>query len=325
MLTLIALVALVGSLMYAIQTYNRYQSRHTGDSESAVTTNLGTGPRVYFRNTAMGEGYGHVASVRLEDPAGARQIGGTVCDRVDFNAGHFSCMVTQRGIPTTFETQVFDNEGHELATWPLPGVPSRTRVSDSGLIATTAFVTGHSYATDSFSTETTVRAVDGRNYGNLEEFKMFVDGKEITAVDRNIWGVTFAGDDEFFATMASGGKTWLMKGSFSERTMSSIMENAECPSLSPDGKKVAYKKRVAGSIPVHWDVAVLDLASKEETHIPLERSIDDQIEWLDDETMIFGQPRENVVGDSDVLSLRAKDNAVPEVFIEHAWSPSVSR
>ncbi|MGP5071868.1 TolB family protein [Arthrobacter rhombi] len=192
-------------------------------------------------------------------------------------------------------------------------------------MATTAFVTGHSYATNSFSTETTVTSPDGRDFGNLENFTMMVDGRELTAIDRNVWGVTFARDGDFYATVASGGKTWLMSGDFTDKRLDSITENAECPSISPDGRRVAYKKRKAGAGAVHWDIAVLDLSSKKETLLPLEKGLDDQVEWLDDETLLFGLPREDAVGDSDVYSIDIHTDSQPQLFIEHAWSPSVER
>ena len=62
-------------------------------------------------------------------------------------------------------------------SWPLPGVPSRTRISaDSSLVAQTSFVTGSSYGTARFSTETTISAVNGIDYGELEDFTLLVDG-----------------------------------------------------------------------------------------------------------------------------------------------------
>ncbi len=36
-------------------------------------------------------------------------------------------------------------------------------------------------------------------------------------------------------------------------------------------------------------------------------------------------PREGVAGDTDVWRLAADGSGEPEVFIEHAWSPSVVR
>ena len=77
--------------------------------------------------------------------------------------------------------------------------------TDGSLVATTAFVTGHSYATVGFSTETVIRTADGESLGNLEDFALIVDGAPLAAVDRNFWGVTFVDDETFYATAASGG------------------------------------------------------------------------------------------------------------------------
>ncbi|GAA1665038.1 TolB-like translocation protein; signal peptide [Citricoccus zhacaiensis] len=324
--------------VYGVQALQDHQERTTGASAAELAASLPDGPHITFRNTASGEGYGMVSSVSLADPGGARQVSGQACDRVDVAGEYLSCLRTLRGIPTTFETQVYDY-GQDLGispvtTWPLAGIPSRTRVSDDGLVATTAFVTGHSYAADSFSTETTVKGAgdpDGRDYGNLQDFEITVDGEPLTAIDRNVWGVSFAGGDRFFATVASGGTTWLMEGDLAARTMASVATEAECPSVSPDGSRVAFKVRrdsggdMVGGSGVHWDVAVLDLASGERTVIELERGIDDQLEWLDEDTLLYGLPREEAGWDADVFALEAEAEAEPELFIEHAWSPSVVR
>lgn len=323
-LIVIAVVILALAIGYAVSAFARYQARTTGQSEAEIAV-LGDGPKIVFRNTASGQGYGHVASVAFEDPSGPRELGDVACDRVDVNAGLLSCMQVVRGIPPSYRTSMLDLDFRPQAEWPLPGVPSRTRISDSGLVATTAFVTGHSYATNTFSTETTVKSVGGLDYGNLEDFSIYIDGQELTAVDRNVWGVSFEKNDEFYATVASGSKTWLVHGDLQKKVMTSVLENAECTSISPDGTRVAYKKRRAGEGPVHWDAAFLDLATHQETVISLETSFDDQLEWLNDETLVFGMPRVDSVGDSDVYSLRAAKDATPQVLIEHAWSPSVER
>lgn len=324
-LAIIAVLALGFASLYAYQAYMAYQQRTTGDSTAEVTQRLSAGERIVFRNTASGNGYGMIASVALADPSGPRELGSVPCDRVDAADEVISCLRTVRGVPTTFEALLLDDSGAPQESWPLPGIPSRTRVSDDGLVATTAFVTGHSYAGGNFSTHTSVRALDGKDYGNLEDFDMLIEGRKLTAVDRNVWGVTFLSDDDFFATVASGGKTWLVKGSLEARTLTSVASNAECPSVSPDGTRVGYKKRSTRMGLVHWDIAVRDLATGQELVIPLENGFDDQLEWLDDDTLLFGSPRQDAPGDSDVYAVQARAGAVPEVFIEHAWSPSVER
>ena len=86
--------------------------------------------------------------------------------------------------------------------------------------------------------------------------------------DRNYWGLTFAADgDTFYATMATGKQTWLIKGSISKQTAHTIHDNVECPSLSPDGTRIGYKKAV-GHNPTVWRFHVLDLATGKETRSP---------------------------------------------------------
>ncbi len=84
------------------------------------------------------------------------------------------------------------------------------------------------------------------------------------AADVNYWGITFAADDlTFYATLPStGGKTWLMRGDMGARTLTALRENVECPSLSPDGGRIAYKHR---DRPDHWRLHVLDLGDKART------------------------------------------------------------
>ena len=98
------------------------------------------------------------------------------------------------------------------------GIPSRARVSPDGRYgAVTLFVTGDSYAdAGSFSTRTTIiDLAHGRAVAKLEDFMVFRGrSRRVTAIDVNFWGITFARDsDRFYATMATGGKTYLIEGS----------------------------------------------------------------------------------------------------------------
>ena len=76
---------------------------------------------------------------------------------------------------------------------------------------------------------------------------------------------------------------------------------------------------------MHWTPAIMDLATGEVVMLPESRSIDDQIEWLDDTTILYGMPRADDSGDTDVWALGADGSGAPRILIEHAWSPSVVR
>ncbi len=69
----------------------------------------------------------------------------------------------------------------------------------------------------------------------------------------------------------------------------------------------------------------LDLATGTETVLSEKRSVDDQIEWLDDQTLLYGLADETTEGDSNIWKLPTDPASQPSLFIEHAWSPSVVR
>jgi hypothetical protein len=332
-LIVVVVVVVLGVGAYAVQAVRRHQHEVSSAPTVASTELAGvmSGPHIVFRNTLPGPQYGLVAAVPLGDPSGARAFTPITCDRVDVAGAFASCLRTVSGVATTFETDVYDvATWQRTQTWPLPGIPSRTRLSDDGtLVGTTAFVTGDSYATVGFSTRTEIHSTaDGSSRGDLESWHLTVDGKPFTASDRNIWGVTFVDDDTIFVTAAShaAGKTWLMTGSIASQTLTSVVDNAECPSVSPDKTKVAYKKVVdtVNGQPV-WAVAVRDIHSGSETLIPSTKGLDDQVEWLDDSTLLYGLPRTGQAGTTDVYSVGTTADAQPSLFISGAWSPSVVR
>ncbi|MFS0866268.1 hypothetical protein AB3M83_02905 [Microbacterium sp. 179-B 1A2 NHS] len=309
--------------------------RHDVAAPAARTADTGPagmwagGGRIAFRDTTAGSGYGHVASVDVAAPRGARTVGAEVCDRLDATVDALSCLRVVRGIVPSYTATTSRPDGSEIASWPLPGIPSRTRISPDGtLVATTAFVTGHSYAAVGFSTATVVSRLDGTHLGDLEDWTLIRDGRPVAPVDRNYWGVTFADDRTFYATvgMTLAGTTALVRGDIAARTLTMLAEDMECPSLSPDGSRIAFKRVTAGRAPtVHWTPGVYDIATGGVTLLPEARHIDDQIEWLDDETILYGMPREDTPGDSDVWSLAVDGAGEPEILIEHAWSPAVVR
>ena len=330
-LVLVSICTLVigGAVAYII-TSRVHQTADSAKVSPAAQTSLAavtSGPHIVFRNTNKRSAYGMVAVVSLANPSGPRAITVAECDRVYAAAQRYLCLSSSAGVLTTYSAHVLDSDFEDEQAVPLTGVPSRARLSPDGdLAATTSFTAGDSYAATSFSTRTVITRIGGASYGSLENFTLIHGGERIAPVDRNYWGVTFAADDDtFYATVQWSKHTWLVKGSLSRRLVVTLRQDAECPSLSPDGQHIVYKQR--GNLPPgHWRLVRYDVATGQVTQLAETRSVDDQVEWLDDSHVIYGIPRTGTeAGTDDVWELPTDGSGPPKLLISEAWSPAVVR
>lgn len=288
-------------------------------------------PRIFFRYTGIDSNYGKLAYV--DDPKGPLQFAEPLaCEVAYVGGGKGICLTAKRGVVTTYAGKLFDaNTFVTLADFPLQGVPSRNRVSVDGSVAAyTAFLSGHGYSSLDFTTQAVlIDVASGNIIADLEkDFVVKRDGQVITEQDFNFWGVTFTPDVRgFYATLSTGGKHYLVKGDIAGRTMSVIHENVECPSLSPDGTRVAYKKRFLIDDRIVWQLHVLDVASGKETPLGEKRSIDDQLEWLDNGRVLYSVPEGDGTsgGGTDVWVVPVNGKGEPQLFLRKAYSPSVAR
>jgi hypothetical protein len=129
--------------------------------------------------------------------------------------------------------------------------------------------------------------------------------------------------NRFYATLRTAGVNYLIEGDVDAENARVVHIGVECPSLSPDGRRLAFKKRTVGSLTVFWKVAVLDLSTMAETVLEWEaRSVDDQVDWLDDEHVVYHLPKS---GGADIWALRTDRSEAPRLLIAGGYSPSVVR
>jgi hypothetical protein len=277
------------------------------------------GSKLLFQHVARDADYARLAWASLDDPGGQRTITGLTCERVHAAGGQGLCLVPEGGLVTRYWAVLFGADFTERTRIELGGSPSRARVSADGRYgATTVFQFGHSYADAAFSTQTTIiDMAAGTVVEELEQFTAYRDGTAIHAPDFNYWGVTFAADSNvFYATLRTAGQTYLVKGDIAAREVRVLRDNVECPSLSPDGTRMAFKKLVGG--PGAWRFSVLALATMEETQLAEPESIDDQLEWLDDEHVLYGKA-------GGLWTVPSDGSGAPELVAADALSPAVVR
>ncbi|SFW91363.1 TolB family protein [Amycolatopsis australiensis] len=308
-------LALVGTaLLVAAAVAYVVSSRHeTADAEPAAALTLAPG-QLLFRDTATGR----VGAVPLAHSEAKPQLSSLKCDRFAAAKQTAVCLAVRPGtLPAVTDVLVLDDHLAVRHTETLPGTPSRARVSPDGKrVYWTLFVTGDSYAQTGFSTRAGLYEADtGRLVKTIEELPVFLDGKRYFAADVNYWGITFAPDgNRFYATLGSKGKTYLVEADYARYRGKAVRENVECPSLSPDGKRIAFKKKVGDGF---WRLSVLDLATLRETALAETRSVDDQALWQDDHTVLYGL-------DNAIWTVPADGSGAPRKLVQNAASPAAT-
>ncbi|MET8231453.1 hypothetical protein ABZS77_12375 [Micromonospora sp. NPDC005298] len=284
-----------------------------GAGERAVT--LTPGPRLL----AVTDRY--VSSVAAADPDGPRTVSGLECLRVYAAAGTGVCLRPETA--WSYQVVVLDAALRQTRAVSVPGLPNRARVSASGrMVSWTTFVGGDSYTASGFSTRTGILdTVTGAVVPTLEGFTITRDGRVHRSADVNYWGVTFTPDDNrFYATLSTRGRRYLVRGDLAARTVETVRENVECPSLSPDGTRLAFKEAIDADPAKGWRLSVLDLASMRVTATAETTSVDDQAAWLDGTTLAYTLRGDD--GRPDVWSVPADGSGTPTLLIPGAESPS---
>lgn len=315
------------SVGYLVHAERRRPQVATVQEEAGAGSSLAAvqaQPHVVFRTMALGHA-GFLAAAPLAAPDGPRALSGLECVRVHFAGGSGLCLTDKGDLFTPYNILFLGPDLRARHKESLAGLISRARVSPDGQYgAATVFVTGHSYAPNSFSTQTTLYDMStGELLADLEHFEVYKGGSRIESPDFNFWGVTFANQPgRFYATLGTAGHTYLVRGDIATERMDVLRDGVECPSLSPDNTRIAFKQRVDSGVgPVQWRPAVLDLATLKDRPLAETRNIDDQIEWLDDDTVLYAV--DTGVGAPSTWAVPADGSGEPTLFLADADSPAV--
>jgi hypothetical protein len=287
--------------------------------EPLTIESIQRGPHLVFQNVVRGEDYAEVSLVRLDAPAGARLSTGLVCERVHFAGGAGLCLAGEHEEVSTYFAQVFDAAFQPGPPIALDGAPAFVRISPDGRYGAISVQTRPSTPEAPVAPLQTllVDMATGRILADLRDFAVVRDGTTLEDPALDAWGVTFRDDGTFFASIRTAGNTYLVEGDVEGERMTVRASNVSAPALSPDGTRLAYAKLVS-SIGPTWRFHVLDLATMEETALAETQSIDEQPEWLDDATVLYGLA-------TDIWSVPADGSGQPQPFLFGGLSPAVVR
>lgn len=277
-----------------------------------------------------GDDYGRLAIVSAD---GSRTLLDRRCDRVHVGGPTGACAAPLDSNFGGWETLIFDasEAGLPVISGHSSPLPSRVRVSaDGSMVSATGFVSGRSYEDVGGDASTIVVMVDVAT-NKLDGLVQYEHDGDLHFADERVqyWGTSFAdpAGKSFYVTAHFGEGPVVVRGDVATKTMTEPLFDGSCPSISPDGKRMVYKAvRPDGG----FDLVVRDLVADESRILNETRSVDDQVEWLDNETILYalhpeGEADEVVNPSFDVWKLGLDDDALPEMFIPAASSPAVVR
>ncbi len=273
-----------------------------------------------FINRVPGDEYGFVGYVNLE---GERFITPLPCDRLDWNRNGGVCLQGGSiGIPG--RGLLLDEFLRPVRRFGIAN-PSRAAISpDGGTVSWTGFVTGHDYlAPGEFATTTQLIDVERELGAELEtDFQTFADGEEFLEETANYWGTSYIDEQTFYATLGFGAQNNLVFGDVRTGELHVVHENASCPEVSPNGSTIVAKEQRDQA----FQLVAIDTATGERRDLAETRSVDDQVEWIDDSRILYGlpNPEAGTTGQPafDVWVLNVNDGSEPRLLVPFADSPA---
>lgn len=274
----------------------------------------------------LGSDAGRIDVVKLAGGQVQGQLG-LRCERMHYSAGVLACL---RAVPGQgLKLDLADKAGQVAQTLSFPNVllASRVRVAPNGALAAfTGFSGGHTYTGTDFTTRTYVIDVARKRLlADLSTFRVIESAAlQMPARRFNVWGVSFEPNaaGRFVATVGAGGAVFLAQGDLAAKTLVLLRKEMECPSYSPDGKRIAFKRRKPDG---GWLPAIYEPASGREWVMQETRSIDDQILWLDNDTIAYelARPGQPDGGETDVVVRPATGTGPSALLRAGGGSPSL--
>ena len=103
-----------------------------------------------------------------------------------------------------------------------------------------------------------------------------------------------------------------------------VHENASCPEVSPNGSTIVAKE-LRGEA---FQLVAINTQTGERRDLAETRSVDDQVEWIDDNTIVYGLPNPDAgtVGQPalDIWVLNVNDGSAPRLLLAFADSPAAA-
>ncbi len=258
-------------------------------------------------------------------PESVRHLTALSCGRVHFAGGAGVCLVEELAAEgVKHVVYMFDRGLARGKRIELTGVPIRARVSPDGRrAAITVYAEEQAPAGERLATESIlIDVASGQVLADLREFSVANASHAPIAGPIDIASVTFLADgDRFFATLSTANERYLVSGSVMGRQLNLVRTGVGNEALSPDGKRLLVKKRVGNR--GYWQLLVLELGTMSERALNQgPRSVDDQVEWLDDAHVVYHDATDE---GTSIWVLPTDGVAGPRLLVADAFSPAVQR
>jgi hypothetical protein len=280
-------------------------------------------PFVMFRTLSPRHAFGRIAMASPSAPFD-RRLTPLSCARVQYAGGTGLCLVEETDGKAVRQVLYFFDATFARGTrLVLNGIPIRARVSPDGrLAAVTTYGEEESPEGERLASQSMlIDVASGRVLGDLRSFSVSSAADQPIVAPIDISSVAFADGDRFFATLSTPDRRYLVSGSVTGRRLEVIASGLANEAVSPDGKRLLVKKQTGAR--GFWQLVVLDLDSRHEVALNQgPRSVDDQVEWLDDSHVVYHDVTEDGTG---IWMLPTDGTTAARLLVADAFSPAVQR